>query len=141
MSTTNENLNSPISGQFRSSPFYLALGAPVLAAVLSIATTALTYRVLPETVARDLLSQINPMILIAGGSGGISGTIGMVKRGLYITEGKIAVRRAPKLPDTVNAGGDVTVNAPPAAVAETGTSVENPLFVDSIERGEVIPSE
>ena len=96
MNKTDENLQSPISGQFKSSPFYIALGAPILTALASIALTALCYRVLPESVARDLMSQINPMLLGAGVGGSLFGSGGMVARALAITKGKIAAQSAPE---------------------------------------------
>lgn len=126
MKTTDENLHTPISGQFRSSPFYVALGAPILAALASIAITALAYRVLPETVARDSMNLINPMLLAGGGGGAVGGIFAMMKRSLDITQGKIAVQGAPKVPETVNAGGNVNVGA-----AKNEGLNNSSFFVDS----------
>ena len=83
--TIYETAEKPVP-QIKSSQAALGFGSVLLGAFLMILLTALCYRVLPESVAKELSEQIWEMIKTAAIGGGVIGALGVSVRGLMLTK-------------------------------------------------------
>jgi len=88
-----ETVDKPVP-QIKSSQAALGFGSVLLGAFLMILLTALCYRVLPETVAKELSEQIWEMIKTAAIGGGVIGALGVSVRGLMLTKDLIEKNKA-----------------------------------------------
>lgn len=143
--TTTENLTAPLAGQFRSSPFYVAIGSFPVAGVYAVLLNWFNYALLDQSVADVLAPYLTASTLGGGVAGTVGGVVGMMGRSWKITDGKISLQGAPKVPDTVNAGGDVTVGASsgissgiPQVAPDLGAPVWPDAFSDSEPQNENI---
>jgi len=111
MSTTGESLNTPPSTQLRSSPFQIAILSPALGVLLTIGSYWLINKLLPGADGAELKTMVATTLLGGAAAGTVGGVVGMISRSLKITDGKIKNLTTADPPTTVNAGGDVNMDA------------------------------
>lgn len=102
----SEDLTTAPNSQLTASPTILAaisfVGAPLLTIILSW----LIDRMGGGDALKD---QIQIYLLGAGGLGALTGGVGVVARGLKLTDAKIKNLTPRDLPETISAGGNVTL--------------------------------
>lgn len=127
------DLTKAPSSQLTASPTALAIISFIVAPLLAILFTYLCNLL---GIDQGLKLMIQTSLLGTGAGGVIIGGVGIVQRGLKLTDAKIANLTPQKLPENINAGGNVQVgpNTTPAAQtgqALTGLIADAPLIARS----------
>lgn len=134
----SEDLTTAPSHQLTASPTITALLSILGAPLLTILFTWLSTRL---NLGDDVKAQIQLYLLGTGGIGAVTGVVGVVQRGLKLTDAKIANLTPQKLPDSINAGGDVQVGATVAPQLDSSSGEEHLISADELQRAAVIAQE
>ncbi len=135
MKWSGEDLTSLPSSQLKATPAVTAalsfFGAPLLAVLFS-------WLVDKTGGGEELKQQVIFYLLGTGGIGTVTGVVGMVQRGLKLTDAKIKNQTPRDLPETINAGGDVNVGDTPE---NAGTAASERYFQPMSEAGPQVLAE